>query len=54
MHNGHPTIIFGRQGYHLDKLGRDTLDEATYQNIVALGLVVSHKKIVFINTLASQ
>ena len=38
---------FWPQGYHLKKLGRGPLGDASYQyqNIKALGLVVSEKKI---------
>ena len=40
-------VIF-RQGHNLNKLGRGPLGDATYQNIKALGLMVSDKKIFFL------
>ena len=39
------TGTFLAHGYNLNKLGRAPLGDATYQNIKALGLVVSDKKI---------
>ena len=38
-----PQDHFGSQGHHSNKLGRGPLGNATYQNIKALGLVVSEK-----------
>ena len=35
----------GPQGYNLNKLSKGSPGDATYQNIKALGLVVSDKKI---------